>query len=77
MLNRLPAEVASLTPVSNRVRVGLSTPQPLGTEITAQSAEAMGLRPGSHVIAAWKATATRLIPLGSEVPLPPGGRPGR
>jgi molybdate transport system ATP-binding protein len=63
MLNRLPAEVASLTPVGNRVRVGLSTPQPLGTEITARSAEAMGLRPGSRVVAAWKATATRLIPL--------------
>jgi molybdate transport system ATP-binding protein len=64
MLNRLPAEVASLTPVGNRVRVGLSTPQPLGTEITAQSAQALALRPGSRVVAAWKATATRLIALG-------------
>jgi molybdate transport system ATP-binding protein len=63
MLNRLPGQVASLTPVGNRVRVGLTTPQPLGTEVTARSAEAMALRPGSHVIAAWKATATRLIPL--------------
>ncbi|MGN6664805.1 MAG: ATP-binding cassette domain-containing protein [Solirubrobacterales bacterium] len=63
MLNRLPGEVTSLTPVGNRVRVGLATPQPLGTEVTARSAEAMGLRPGSHVVAAWKATATRLIPL--------------
>lgn len=63
MLNRLPGEIASLTPVGNRVRVGLTTPQPLGTEITARSAEVMSLRPGSRVIAAWKATATRLIPL--------------
>ncbi|MGN6275906.1 MAG: ABC transporter ATP-binding protein [Solirubrobacterales bacterium] len=63
MLNRLPGEVTSLTPVGNRVRVGLATPQPLGTEVTARSAEAMSLRPGSRVIAAWKATATRLIPL--------------
>jgi molybdate transport system ATP-binding protein len=64
MLNRLGGEVASLTPVGNRVRVGISTPQPLGTEVTARSAQAMGLRPGSRVVAAWKATATRLIPLG-------------
>ncbi|MGN6256455.1 MAG: ABC transporter ATP-binding protein [Solirubrobacterales bacterium] len=64
MLNRLAGEVASLTPAGNRVRVGISTPQPLGTEVTARSAEAMGLRPGSRVVAAWKATATRLIPLG-------------
>jgi molybdate transport system ATP-binding protein len=64
MLNRLAGAVTSLTPVGNRVRVGISTPQPLGIEVTARSAEAMGLRPGSRVIAAWKATATRLIPLG-------------
>jgi molybdate transport system ATP-binding protein len=64
MLNRLPGEVASLTPIGNRVRVGLSVPEPLSTEVTARSAGAMGLRPGSHVVAAWKATATRLIPLG-------------
>jgi molybdate transport system ATP-binding protein len=63
MLNRLPGEVTSLTPIGNRVRVALATPQPLGTEVTARSAEAMGLRPGSHVVAAWKATATRVIPL--------------
>jgi molybdate transport system ATP-binding protein len=64
MLNRLAGEVTSLTPTGNRVRVGISTPQPLGTEVTARSAEALGLRPGSRVVAAWKATATRLIPLG-------------
>lgn len=63
MLNRLPAEVVSLTPIGNRVRVGLAAPQPFGTEVTARSVEALGLRPGSRVIAAWKATATRLIPL--------------
>lgn len=63
MLNRLPGEVTSLTPVGNRIRIGLATPQPLGTEVTARSAEAMGLRPGTRVVAAWKATATRLIPL--------------
>jgi molybdate transport system ATP-binding protein len=63
MLNRLGGEVTSLTPVGNRVRVGIATPQPLSIEVTALSAEAMGLRPGAPVLAAWKATATRLIPL--------------
>jgi molybdate transport system ATP-binding protein len=63
MLNRLAGEVTSMTPVGNRVRVGIATPQPLGSEVTARSAEAMGLRPGARVVAAWKATATRLIPL--------------
>ncbi|MGN6255929.1 MAG: ATP-binding cassette domain-containing protein [Solirubrobacterales bacterium] len=63
MLNRLPGEVASLTPVGNRVRVGLATPQPLGTEVTARSAEAMGLRPGSRVVAACMAPAPRVLPL--------------
>jgi molybdate transport system ATP-binding protein len=63
MLNRLAGEVASLTPVGNRVRVAISTPQPLGVEVTARSVGSMGLRPGSRVVAAWKATATRLIPL--------------
>ncbi|MFL5897902.1 MAG: ATP-binding cassette domain-containing protein [Solirubrobacterales bacterium] len=63
MLNRLDGEVASLMPIGNRVRVGIGTPQPLVAEVTARSAEAMGLRPGARVVAAWKASATRLIPI--------------
>ena len=63
MLNRLAGEVGSVTPVGNRVRVAVSVPQPLSTEVTARSAETMGLRPGTRVIAVWKATATRLIAL--------------
>jgi len=59
--NRLPAEVLSLTTVGNRVRLGLAGPQPLVAEITQASAERMGLRAGSRVIATWKAAATRLV----------------
>ncbi len=62
-LNRLEGTVTSLTAVGNRVRVGLALPQPLTAEITARSAEALALRPGSAATAAWKATATRLIAL--------------
>jgi molybdate transport system ATP-binding protein len=59
--NRLAAEVLSITTVGNRVRVSLAGPQPIAAEITADSAERMGLRPGTRVTAAWKATATRLV----------------
>ncbi len=68
VLNRVEGEIASLTAVGNRVRVGLAVPQPLSMEVTARSAAAMGLRPGTRVVAAWKATATRLIPVGPEPP---------
>jgi molybdate transport system ATP-binding protein len=64
-LNRVRGEVASTTAIGNRVRVGVALPQSLGVEVTARSAEALGLRPGVLVTAVWKATATRLIPLGA------------
>ena len=60
--NRLPAEVTSVTAVGNRVRVGLAAAQPLVAEITLGSADRLTLRPGHRVTAAWKATATRLVP---------------
>jgi len=63
LLNRLDGEVVSITTVGNRARVGVSTPQPLIAEITADSAARMSLRPGVRITAAWKASATRLIPL--------------
>jgi molybdopterin-binding protein len=63
VLNRLYAEVTSVTTVGNRARIGLSLPQQLTAEITADSATRMGLQPGSRIVAAWKASATRLIPL--------------
>jgi molybdenum ABC transporter ATP-binding protein len=59
--NRLAAEVLSLTTVGNRVRLGLAAPQPLAAEITAASAERLGLRPGARVTATWKAAATRVV----------------
>jgi molybdate transport system ATP-binding protein len=59
--NRLPAEVVSITTVGNRVRLGLSGPQPLVAEVTLASVERLGLRAGVRVIATWKAAATRLV----------------
>jgi molybdate transport system ATP-binding protein len=59
--NRLDAEVISITTVGNRVRLGLHGAQPLVAEITQDSADRMGLRPGVRVAATWKAAATRLM----------------
>ena len=63
-LNRVGGEVRSLTVVGNRVRVGIALPQALTAEVTARSVAALGLRPGSPVTAAWKATATRVVSAG-------------
>jgi molybdate transport system ATP-binding protein len=62
--NHLPAEVVTVTEVGSRVRVGLAAPQPLTAEVTGPAVSRLELAPGRHVIASWKATATRLVPLG-------------
>jgi molybdate transport system ATP-binding protein len=59
--NRLAGEIASLTTLGNRVRVGLAGPQPLSAEISAASSRRLGLEPGVRVTASWKAAATRLL----------------
>jgi len=59
-LNHLPGVVASVFPVGNRVRVRVG---PLTAEVTAASAERLGLAPGEAVVASFKATAARLVPL--------------
>jgi molybdate transport system ATP-binding protein len=61
--NRLEAHVASITRLGNRVRVGLVGGQPLAAELTAASADDLGLTPGDPVVATWKGTATRVVPL--------------
>ena len=60
--NRLAVEVTSVTPLGNRVRVGLAAPQALAAELTQASAARLALAPGTGVIASWKAAATRVLP---------------
>jgi ABC-type sulfate/molybdate transport systems ATPase subunit len=61
--NRLLTEVVSVTAVGNRVRLGLTAPQPLAAEITRASAEDLRLAAGDRVTASWKAAATRMVRL--------------
>jgi molybdate transport system ATP-binding protein len=65
--NRVVAEIASIRPVGNRVRVGLAGPQPLTAEITEASLRRLGLRRGDRVAATWKAAATRVV--GASAPV--------
>ena len=62
-VNHLEARVDSITTIGNRARIGLHASQPLTAEITAASALRLRLEPGATVVATWKATATRLVPL--------------
>ena len=59
-VNHVRGEVRSLVALGNRVRVRVG---PLTAEITAASAERLGLREGEPVVASFKATAARLVPL--------------
>jgi molybdopterin-binding protein len=60
-LNRVTAPIVSLVPGGNRVRVRVG---PIVAELTAPSVERLGLVVGEVVVASFKATATRLVPLG-------------
>ena len=59
-VNHIRGEVRSLVVLGNRVRVRVG---PLTAEITAASAERLDLREGERVVASFKATAARLVPL--------------
>jgi ABC-type sulfate/molybdate transport systems ATPase subunit len=59
-LNHVSAPIASLTTIGNRVRVRVG---PLVGEVTSASAERLGLERGQLVVASFKATGARLVPL--------------
>ncbi|MBA3365307.1 MAG: ABC transporter ATP-binding protein [Actinobacteria bacterium] len=61
-LNHVRGTVTSVVPAGNRVRVRIG---PLTADVTVASAKRLGLAEGEAAIAAFKATATRLIPLPS------------
>ncbi len=59
-VNHVRGEIRSLVTLGNRVRVRVG---PLTAEITGGSAERLGLAEGEPVVASFKATAARLVPL--------------
>jgi molybdate transport system ATP-binding protein len=59
--NRVPARVVTVTPLGNRVRLGLDAGQPLAAEVTPRAVDELGLAPGKEVLAVWKASATRVV----------------
>jgi ABC-type sulfate/molybdate transport systems ATPase subunit len=59
-VNHVRAPIASVVPLGNRTRVRVG---PIVAEVTAASAERLALRPGDVIVASFKATASRLLPL--------------
>ena len=59
-LNHVSAPISSLVAIGNRVRVRVG---PLVGEVTTSSAERLGLERGQVVVASFKATGARLVPL--------------
>jgi molybdate transport system ATP-binding protein len=57
-VNHVRAPIASLVTLGNRARVQIG---PVTAEVTAQSAERLGLREGEVVVASFKATGARLL----------------
>jgi molybdate transport system ATP-binding protein len=60
--NHLRAPIAAVVPDGDRVRVRVG---PLTAEVTAAAARELELAPGVPVVASFKATGARLVPLGS------------
>lgn len=56
--NHLQAEVQSVVPVGNRMRVTVGS---VTAEVTAESVRRLSIREGDLLVASWKATATRLV----------------
>ena len=60
-VNHVRGEIRSVVSLGNRVRVRVG---PLTAEVTSASAKRLGLAEGEQVVASFKATASRLVPLG-------------
>ena len=61
-LNAVSGPVRRVTVVGNRARVSVDSLPPVVAEITEESVRHLRLAPGTHVVASWKATSTRLVP---------------
>ncbi len=59
-INHVQATVASVVPLGNRARVRVG---PITAEVTTASVDRLGITAGDVVVASFKATAARLLPL--------------
>jgi molybdopterin-binding protein len=59
-MNVIRGPIRSVVHVGNRARVRIG---PVTAEVTDASVDRLGLVPGSSVVATFKATGTRLVPL--------------
>ncbi len=61
MRNHFSAKITSVEPWRLQYKVGLECGFPLMAAVTRQSVDSLGLKPGLHVFASFKATAAHLI----------------
>jgi ABC-type sulfate/molybdate transport systems ATPase subunit len=59
-LNSLSGAVSRVVTVGNRVRVTVGSDPPIVAEVTEESAHRLGIRPGTPLVATWKAAGTKL-----------------
>ena len=57
-MNVIAGAITAITELGNRARVTIG---PVTAEITVESVRRLGLRPGQHAYASFKATGTRVI----------------
>lgn len=62
-LNAVAGAVRRISTVGNRVRVTVDSVPPVVAEVTADAVRNLHLAPGTPVVATWKATGTRLVPV--------------
>lgn len=65
-LNAVVGTVRRVAPIGNRARVSVEGRPAIVAEVTEESVRNLGLMPGLHIVASWKATATRLVVLGGN-----------
>jgi molybdenum ABC transporter ATP-binding protein len=70
-LNALVGPVERVVAIGNRVRVTVGSDPPIVAEVTEDSVRHLDLSPGRSVVATWKATGTRLLPMAEVIPSSP------
>jgi molybdate transport system ATP-binding protein len=70
-LNAVRGSVRRVVMLGNRARVSVEGHPSIVAEVTEDSVRHLALQPGVQVVASWKATTTRLVPLREDATLSP------